>query len=180
MAIARKDATNRSQYMLTLALSFGMVDDLRLATLNRSTTADQQPSMSPSGHPIILLDCTFNPVPEVPGGLLGILLQAEPAVIRLTGNTRKVLTDTGTPKLLPEVEILMGEDDLAHTCCYCGKVEFIEPWRFRCCSSDPATPQYICSDVCVLWSGSCGVSYIDLALGSATSRQYSGARYDGH
>lgn len=106
--IACKDAMNRNQYMLTLALSFGMVDDLRLATLNRSTTADQQPSMSPSGHPIILLNCTFNPVPEVPGGLLGILLQAEPAVIRLTGNTRKVITDTGAATLLPEVEILMG------------------------------------------------------------------------
>ncbi|EPS94153.1 hypothetical protein FOMPIDRAFT_1055348 [Fomitopsis schrenkii] len=149
-AFARKDATNRNQYMLVCALPYGMAYDQRIVTLNRSTTAAEAdaPTLSPSKHPIIFFDCNFDPNPTIPRGLLGILLQAEPPVIRLTGNSRKIHTELGAPKLVPEVEILMGEDDLAHMCCYCGAPEFIElaPRRFKRCNNDPAQPQYICSN----------------------------------
>lgn len=45
------------------------------------------------------------------------------------------------------MEILMGEDDLARVCCYCGNAEFVEPMRYTKCNGDPAQPQYMCPTV---------------------------------
>lgn len=134
-SFARKDAINRNQYMLVLALPYGMAYDRRVATLNRSTTEVDVPTLSPSNHPIILFDCAFNPNKD-PRGFLGALLQAEPPVVRLTGNSRKMQTKLGAAKLVPKVEILMNEDDLAHMCCYCGYIELTQTFA-RC------TPQAV-------------------------------------
>ncbi|KAI0720885.1 hypothetical protein C8Q72DRAFT_89420 [Fomitopsis betulina] len=145
LGFARKDATNRNQYMLFWALPYGMAYDRRITSLNQSTTAAEAdaPRLSPSKHPIIHFDCDFDPYPGDPRGILGILLEAEPPVIRLTGNSRKIQTELGALKLIPEVEILMDEDELTHICCYCGISEYI-PWRFERCNGDRARPEYIC------------------------------------
>lgn len=61
----------------------------------------------------------------VPGGMLPALLALEPPVLRLTGRTRE--TDGAQ-----EAEILLGEDELARTCGYCGLVESkMDDWRFE-------------------------------------------------
>ncbi|KAI0720891.1 hypothetical protein C8Q72DRAFT_89802 [Fomitopsis betulina] len=143
---ARKDATNRNQYMLVLALPYGMAYDCRITTLNRSTTSAEadSPILSPFKHPIILFDCTFDPNRSDPRGLLGELLQAEPPVIRLTGVSRKMQTER--TEISPGSRDPHIEDALAHMCCYCGHTEYIEPRRFKRCNSEPDQTKYICSN----------------------------------
>ncbi|KZT68260.1 hypothetical protein DAEQUDRAFT_336989 [Daedalea quercina L-15889] len=146
-ALARKDSTNRNQYMLVFAEPYGMACDRRVATLNEFTSAREAdaPTLSASGHPLIWFDCTMDLNPKNQDGILHALLQVEPPVIRLTGRTRKVPTESGDVQLVREVEILLGEDDLAHVCYYCGNPEFFEPYhRYKRCNSNPAPPRYIC------------------------------------
>ncbi|KAH9914006.1 uncharacterized protein B0H18DRAFT_1125869 [Fomitopsis serialis] len=149
-ALARKDSLNRNQYMLVLAEPYGMADDRRVATLNCSTSANEAdaPASSPSEHPVIWFDCDVDRDPlvtEPKGGVYNAMLQADPPVIRPTGRTRKMVAEPGGVQVAHEVEILPGEDELSHMCCYCGQSELLGPTRFKRCDRDTARPQYWCS-----------------------------------
>jgi hypothetical protein len=63
--------------------------------------------------------------------LLHILLAAEPSVIRTTGRTKGFSLSAGDPEaqnrvqVLPEVEILLDEEDLARVCYFCLGTEIV-------------------------------------------------------
>ena len=152
-AIARKDDANRNQYMLVLARGHGMAVTRKGATLNSSTSsaAAEAPTLSSSGHPLIWFDADWERDPSAPlfpeGGLLNALLAAEPPVIRTTGRSRTQRTKKGEGHEAPEVEILLGEDELAHICCYCGDVELLEGDRWQRCNNSTSAPAYGCTKV---------------------------------
>lgn len=150
-ALARKDDTNRNQYMLALARGYGMAATRKGATLNSSTSSADAPALSSSGHPLIWFDADWELDPNEStfpeGGLLDALLAAEPPVIRATGRTRTQHTKRGGEREIPQVEILLGEDELAHVCSYCGDVELPEGDRWQRRNDDASNPAYCCTKV---------------------------------
>lgn len=149
--LARKDDTNRNQYMLVLARGYGMAATRKGATLNSSTPSSDAHVLSPTGNPLIWFDADWERDPSdatfPEGGLLNALLAAEPAVIQTTGRTRGQSTKKGGEREVPEVEILLGEDELAHICYYCGDVELPQADRWQRRDDDANTPIYCCPTV---------------------------------
>ncbi|EPS94138.1 hypothetical protein FOMPIDRAFT_157994 [Fomitopsis schrenkii] len=148
-ALARKDDTNRNQYMLVLARGYGMAATRKGATLNSSTPSADAPALSSAGHPLIWFDADWERDPSdatLPeGGLLNALLAAEPPVIRTTGRTRTQSTNKRGEREVQEIEILLGEDELAHICYYCGDVELLEGDRWQRRNDNAANPAYCCT-----------------------------------
>ncbi|KZT68258.1 hypothetical protein DAEQUDRAFT_812227 [Daedalea quercina L-15889] len=151
-ALARKDDVNPNQYMLVLARGYGMAETRRGATLNATTSSGvgDAPSLSSSGHPLIWFDADWEHEagdPDFPeGGLLNALLAAEPPVVRTTGRTRPMMSKRSEERVAQEVEILLGEDELAHVCCYCGEPELLDVDRWKLSNDDVTRPMYCCSE----------------------------------
>ncbi|KAJ7782524.1 hypothetical protein DFH07DRAFT_324978 [Mycena maculata] len=97
-----------------------------MACFNPATT-EEEPRFLPDGHPCIWLK------PDglgVTSNLIAQLLQVQPrAPIHLTG---RLPTRNGKALEAVEVIMLLGEDELAHCCYYCGEPEEVfgphGPW----------------------------------------------------
>ncbi|KAF8958071.1 hypothetical protein BDZ97DRAFT_68892 [Flammula alnicola] len=132
-AIARR---NGNQYFLVLSRRYGLAPYREISHLNVSTPQSLTPlPQSIDGRPYIWLDCSSDHLEFIPHqnpGILTALLNAEPRpIIKLCGLTRRMSAPSGATDRYSEgevievekVELLLSEDELAHSCYYCGEVE---------------------------------------------------------
>lgn len=126
-SITRKDG---NQYSLVLSKPSGLVYTREISRLNISTPPSWKPlPLSPNGRPYLWLDCS----PDRPyGGLNGVLtalVAADPkSIVKPTGRTQIMSPPGGSdvesdPREVQEVELLLPEDELLHSCYYCGDLE---------------------------------------------------------
>ncbi|KAJ6585311.1 hypothetical protein B0H19DRAFT_418571 [Mycena capillaripes] len=116
--IARDD----NHYYFMLAGEFYGHCPSRICKDMNASTAAEEPTFLPNGHPCIwvepLEDYVFN---------LGKLLAITPrAPIRLSGRRKSIASakgELGETKELVEIVIMLSEDELAHCCYYCGRPE---------------------------------------------------------
>ncbi|KZT68251.1 hypothetical protein DAEQUDRAFT_812220 [Daedalea quercina L-15889] len=148
MAIARNGDINPNQYIVISPYSFDMGSGRRLSTLNCSTTLKDTPRLSSSGKPLIWFDADIDNNPRwnhmAEGGMLNALLDADPPVVRPTGEIRAICLEGGGKRLESQVEILFEEGELARICCHCGEIELLEICRFERCGGDARRPLYMC------------------------------------
>lgn len=127
-SIARKDG---NQYSLVLSKPSGFVYDREISRLNVSTARSSKPlPLSPERRPFIWLDAsTDRGYGGIPTGVIPALLATEPqSVIQLTGRTQPMQPPAGSnleggEVVVQQVELLLSEDELCHSCYYCGELE---------------------------------------------------------
>lgn len=130
-SITRKDG---NQYYLVTSRPYGLLYQREISHLNVTTPPSTNPlPVSPNGRPYIWLDCDIERSACKSFNILNSLLEAQPRpVIKLTGG--KQLMSLGGPrperswedggeKKIQEVELLLSEDELAHWCRYCHRLQ---------------------------------------------------------
>jgi hypothetical protein len=122
-----------NQYICVFALRYGMALGREICVINDSTRPWQKLQYSPgSKHPFLW----FSPPTAASkfrndNLLLHGLLAAEPPVIQTTGRTKESSLSAGDlgaqnqVQVLPEVEILLDEEDLARVCYFCFGTEIV-------------------------------------------------------
>jgi hypothetical protein len=122
-----------NQYLFILARRYGMAEGTEICVINDSTRPWQKLQYSQgSKHPFLWFSL---PPPAASAfrhdKLLHILLAAEPPVIQTTGRCKEFSLSAGDleaqnqVQVLPEVEILLDEEDLARVCCFCFRTEIV-------------------------------------------------------
>ena len=104
-----------------------------ICVINESTRPWQTLQYSPGfKHPFLWFSLPPQAVSEFGNDkLLHILLAAEPPVIQTTGRTKESSLSAGDleaqnqVQVLPEVEILLDEEDLARVCYFCFGTEIV-------------------------------------------------------
>ncbi|CAA7267069.1 unnamed protein product [Cyclocybe aegerita] len=131
-AIARR---NGNQYFLVLSRVYGLAPYREISHLNVSTPQSSTPlPLSNEGRPCIWLDCSTDRSDFIPlqnPSIVTALLNAQPKpIIKLCGLTRRISPPTGTDRYskseeieVEKVELLLSEDELVHSCYYCGELE---------------------------------------------------------
>ncbi|KAJ6585308.1 hypothetical protein B0H19DRAFT_1227776 [Mycena capillaripes] len=116
--IARDD--NHYYFVLAGDIFYGHCQSRIFKDMN-ATTAAEEPTFLPNGHPCIWLE------PPEDGDikdLLAKLLDVTPrAPIRLSGRKKAIFSADGESRELVEIVIMLSEDELAHCCYYCGRPE---------------------------------------------------------
>ncbi|KAF8313274.1 hypothetical protein DL93DRAFT_1186712 [Clavulina sp. PMI_390] len=154
LAIARK---NGNQYFLVLSKPSGFIERRELSHLNVSTSpSPNSPLLSTSGRPLIWFDPDVTRRPQAsPLGTLDALKHIQPrAVLNETGRNEHMAPQEGSDvpggaKLVPEVELLLPEHDLCHSCEYCGDLEINDTGNdaFECTGGQGYSSRYSCSKV---------------------------------
>jgi len=123
-----------NQYLCVLARRYGMALGREICVINDSTRPWQKLQYSPgSKHPFLWFSLPPQATSAFGGNdkLLHILLAAEPPVIQTTGRTKEFSLSAGDleaqkqVQVLPEVEILLDEEDLARVCYFCFGTEIV-------------------------------------------------------
>jgi hypothetical protein len=120
-----------NQYILVLSKPSGLIYTREISRLNISTPPSWKSlPLSPDGRPYLWLDCsTDRGYGGLPNGVLAALTASEPkSVVKPTGRKQIMAPpeETGLdsdPREVQEVELLLSEDELLHSCYYCGDLE---------------------------------------------------------
>lgn len=155
-AITRK---NGNQYSLVLSKPSGFIYNREISRLNVSTPPSTTAlPLSSEGRPLIWLDCsTDRGYRGIPNGALAALLAADPRPpVRLTGRTQRMAPPAGADlesdeREVQEVELLLTEDELLHSCYYCGALEIHErdAAKFTHVGGKGYSSTYACEEVSV-------------------------------
>jgi len=122
-ALTRK---SYNQYALIFTRGAGMAEYREISFLNFTTSRSEKLALSADKHHLIWLDSNCDRDERnlgPPGGMLAALLAVNPAVIKATGRTRVMRDPNKVAREVPEVEILLSEEDLYRACYYCGCIE---------------------------------------------------------
>ena len=151
-ALARSGNTNPNHYLVVHSMGSGFFysrEERRYSILNLSTGrgAAEVPRLSENGRPLIWFDAEIDRPGSVYGpnhDMLSVLQAASIPLLRVTGRTR-TKSENGVEREEKEVEILLGEDELARICCYCGIIEYkTDTERFEKCSGEGYQSLYWC------------------------------------
>lgn len=122
-----------NQYLFVLARRYGMAVGTKICVINDSTRPWRKLQYSPgSKHPFLWFSLpTAASALRNDNLLLHVLLAAEPPGIQTTGRTKEFSLSAGDleaqnqVQVLPEVEILLDEEDLARVCYFCFGTEIL-------------------------------------------------------
>lgn len=155
-AITRK---NGNQYSLVLSKPSGFIYDREISRLNVSTSPSTTPlPLSSEGRPLIWMDCsTDRGYRGIPNGALTALLAADPRPpIKLTGRIQRMSPPASVDleddeRDVQEVELLLSEDELLHSCYYCSALEIHErdAAKFAHVGGKGYSSTYGCEDVSI-------------------------------
>ena len=137
-----------NQYRLLFGRAYGMAVTREWAILN-STTPDTDPLvLSAENRPCIWVDSDMERCPRPFGGrTISSLVTCDPPVFKVTGRTKQMYAEEGGWREAHEVEILLKEEEIAHSCYCCGKTEYPKEDVFENCGGENYTSIYWCLSV---------------------------------
>jgi hypothetical protein len=146
--ILTRSETNK--YKLLFGRAYGMAETREWAVLNSSTPGADPLVLSTENRPCIWIDSDFdrdarNIGPR--GGTVAVLMTCDPPVFKVTGRTKQMYATEGGWREAQEVEILLKEEELAHSCYYCGRTEYPIEDHYEKCAGENYSSFYWCPEV---------------------------------
>jgi hypothetical protein len=144
--------TADNTYALSFGRAYGMAASRRWAGLNSTTSPSEPLILSTDKRPCIWVDSSLDRDPRnlgPKGGVIATLLSCTPPVFRLTGEKKNMYAKEGGWREAQQVEILLKEEHIAHSCHCCGNSELPSrvEGRYTCVEGEDYISIYRCSDV---------------------------------